>query len=55
MAAGWSLGSYNYAWTSEVSFNNSGSDFRAVVVDFDNGLTNWYYVADGYPVAVCLP
>jgi hypothetical protein len=57
LAAGWSLGSYNYAWTGEVDYDDSnyGYNFVAVVVNLDYGYVYWYNVGYDGPVAVCLP
>jgi hypothetical protein len=53
LAAGWSLGGYNHAWTGEVDGNGGG--FGAVVVRLGNGDVLWPYVDYGNAAAVCLP
>ena len=52
LAAGWSLGNYNYAWAGGVDF---GATFHAVLVNLDSGDVHWDYVDGGNPAAVCLP
>jgi hypothetical protein len=55
LAAGWSLGRYNFAWTGEVGF--CGDDFYvfvAVIVNLDSGTVSWTGVDFAYPVAVCV-
>jgi hypothetical protein len=52
LAAGWSLGGYNYAWTGEVDFVG---DFYAVGVVLDYGSVGWVSVDGVYPAAVCVP
>jgi hypothetical protein len=54
LAAGWSLGGSNFAWTGEVNFN--GDYFSAVVVYLNAGyVVDWDYVFSDAPVAVCVP
>jgi hypothetical protein len=53
LAAGWSLGNQNYAWTGEVDYDDGG--FNAVLVEFDGSYVGWDYVGADTPAAVCLP
>jgi hypothetical protein len=53
LAAGWSFGNYNYAWTGGVDIDGSG--FSAVSVGLDDGDVGWGNVDNGDPAAVCLP
>jgi hypothetical protein len=52
LAAGWSLGGYNYGWAGEVDFDGY---FGAAFVDLGTGFVGWDYVSHDGPIAVCVP